>query len=128
MPQEIALNVPFDAEEIQDIACAELRKTIKNLSPMQGMKQYGAFSLSFEVKIRLVPVGTGQDDKNTLAWGNVERGIMLIPGAVIVDSASVSYQSKDPNDERVDRDMPLTVEAGDGKGGKVLKKIRIKGA
>jgi hypothetical protein len=39
------------------------------------------------------------------------------------------HKSKvDVNEERLDHDMPLSVETGDGRGGKITKKVKVKGA
>jgi hypothetical protein len=128
---EVALNVPFDANEIKDIATAEFRKRLDGLGPLQGMKEYASFHLDFEVKIRLSRVGAIVAATDTLAWGSVEKSH---PSAQDLDLVAEeekirnsTFQSKDPNEERIEREMPLTVETTDGKGGKTRKKVKIKG-
>lgn len=133
---ETALNVPFDSTEVKEIAVAEFRKRLDGLSPLSGGKEYAAFSIDFEVKIRLRRAGEQPHEaKETLAWGKVEKGGM--PSAADLDAVAKEaiaaqetshFESKDPNEERIARDMPLTVESGDGRGGKVRKKVRVKGA
>lgn len=127
MPNEVAVNVPFDSSEIVEIAKQEFEKRLRGLSPLQGEKQYAAFSLDFQVKIHLRRSGE-QVGTETLAWGNAAR-----PSKSDVESQAdetaeeVSrYDSKDPNEERVDRDMPLTVETTDGRGGRTRRKVRVK--
>lgn len=128
---ETAINAPFDASEIIEIATQELEKRLRGLSPLQGAKEYTAFSLDFQVKIRLRRAGeTPQDARKTLAWGRVS-----LPSAADLDVTAEeeeirnsTYQSKDPNEERIERDMPLTVESADGRGGRKRRKVRVKGA
>lgn len=128
---ETAINVPFDASEIMEIAKQELEKRLRGLSPLQGAKEYAAFSLDFQVKILLRRAGeTQKDARETLAWGGVS-----LPSAADLEAVSEeveirysTYQSKDPNEERIERDMPLTVESTDGRGGKKRRKVRVKGA
>lgn len=128
---ETAINAPFDASEIIEIAKQEFEKRLRGLSPLQGAKEYAAFSLDFQVKIRLRRAGeTTQDARETLAWGGAS-----LPSAADLDAAAEeeeirnsTYQSKDPNEERIERDMPLTVESTDGRGGKKRRKVRVKGA
>lgn len=128
--QEVALNVPFDSSEIVEIAVQEFRKVLRGLSPLQGEKQYAAFSAEFQVKIRLRRSGEQpQEGRETLAWGKATKGD---DGAAVPLSEieTVSEESKfvsgDPNEERLERDMPLNVETGDGRGGRIIKKVRIK--
>jgi hypothetical protein len=104
---EVAINTPFESNEIKDIACAE-------------------FELDYNVKIKLSRTGETTIPTETLAWGNVAKGA---PGAVVEEAeiANSKFVSKDPNTERLSRDMPLTVETTDGKGGKTRKKVRVKG-
>jgi hypothetical protein len=132
---EIALNVPFDSGEICQIVGEELQARLRGLSPLQGNKEYAAFSVEFQVKIKLLRAGEQPTEaRDTLAWGKAEKGIL--PSAEDLDAASQdmeiseatssTYESKDPNEERVERDMPLTVETGDGRGGKIRKKVKVK--
>lgn len=121
---EIALNVPFEASEIVQIVSEELQSRMRGLSPLQGGKEYASFTVDFQVKIKLRRAGEqASDARETLAWGGVSRGEGL-PDAEAEDSST--YQSKEPNDERVDRDMPLTVETSDGRGSKVRKRVKVK--
>lgn len=108
---EVALNTPFDANEIKEIACQEFRKRLDGLSPLTGGKEYVAFSIDFSHKIRLRRAGEQDHEvRETLAWGHVGS----------------NFKSLDPNEERMERDMALTVETGDGRGGKIKKKVRVK--
>jgi hypothetical protein len=126
---ETAIAVPFDTEEIITIAVEEFRKRLRSLSPMQGMKQYAGFELSFHTDIKLFGMATnGGSTKQTLAWGKVVQGATGV-GAQPAEAASdVSMHTSDPdvNAERLAHDLPLTVESGDGKGGRVRKKVRVK--
>lgn len=135
---ETALNVPFDSTEVKEIAVAEFRKRLDGLSPLSGGKEYAAFSIDFEVKIRLRRAGEQPHEaKETLAWGKVEKGEQWDgnvvdpsnPERAVGESFDIAstFDSKDPNEERIARGMPLTVESGDGRGGKVRRKVKVKG-
>ena len=130
MPEK-ALAVPFDTEEIIEIACQQFKNRLRGLSPLQGMKQYAGFELSFHTDIKLFVTSTnGGEVKQTLAWGNVHRG-EIGADAVPVDAASdvsTHTSDQDVNEERLKHDLPLTVEVGDGRGGKIKKKVKVKGA
>ena len=122
---EVAINVPFDSGEICHIVGEELQTRLRGLSPLQGSKEYAAFSVEFQVKIRLRRSGEQPAEaRETLAWGNVAKGD--VEEAETLESVS-TFASRDPNEERVDRDMPLTVETTDGRGGKIRKKVKVKG-
>jgi hypothetical protein len=137
--QEVAINVPFDANEIKEIAIAEFTKRLDQLSPIQGTKEYASFSLDFQVKINVRRAGEQGAGKDTLAWGRAQKGVQttVLPEFThgftgfddpLTETAEISgstFQSKDPNEERLERDMPLTVETGDGRGGKVRKKVKV---
>jgi hypothetical protein len=126
---EIAVNVPFEASEIIHIVAEELQARLRGLSPLSQSKEYAAFSVEYQVKVRLRRTGeTKADERETMAWGTVEspKGVVFQEDNVVLDVLSERYESKDPNEERVDRDMPLTVETGDGRGGKIRKKIKVK--
>ena len=143
---EIAINVPFEAGEVIDVILDEFKTRMRGLSPLQGNKEYAAFSADFQVKLRLRRSGeTPTDAKETLAWGKAEMGDVTPQGEpgpldpfeagarlgndelVTVEHTS-HFESRDPNVERQARDMPLTVEGNDGKGGKARRKVRVKGA
>lgn len=134
MASEIALNVPFDAGEVKDIAVAEFRKRLDGLSPLVGGKEYVAFSLDFAVTIRLRRSGEApQEARETLAWGKVEKGglpsaadLDAVAAEMQVATATSHFDSRDPNEERMARDLPLTVESSDGKGGKARRKVKVK--
>lgn len=133
---ETAINVPFDSGEIIDIARQEFEKRLRGLGPLHGSKEYTAFALDFQVKIRLRRAGEfDHQAKETLAWGSVAKGDL--PSAADLDAVAAEvetaettgqFQSKDPNEERVERDMPLTVEVSDGKGGKKREKRQVRRA
>ena len=130
MSVEIAVATPFDSGEIIEIAVEEFKKRLAGLGPLQGGKEYAYFELHFEVAIKLLRAGEEpQEAKETLAWGDVKRGA---PSAADLDAVAQeaalvdTFKSKEPNVERTERDMPLNVESGDGKGGKITKKVRIK--
>lgn len=131
---EVALNVPFEAQEIIKIVADELQARMSGLTPLHGSKEYAAFKVDFQVKIRLRRAGESDlSARETLAWGSVQDGQM--PSAEDLDAVSEEitaaeltsgFESGDPNEERMKRDMPLTVETPDGKGGKTRKKVRVK--
>jgi hypothetical protein len=133
---EVAINEPFDSGEIMHIISEELQSRMRGLSPLQGGKQYAAFAVDFQVKIRLRRAGeTAGESKETLAWGFAQKGELpsaadleaAVAETLIAEEAS-HFDSRDPNEERVARDMPLTVESGDGRGGKITRKVRVKSA
>lgn len=129
---ETAINVPFEASEICHIASEELQTRLRGLSPLQGGKEYAAFSIDFELKIRLRRAGESDGDaRETLAWGNAmspNTTVLSVPAEELVTAEEIShFDSKEPNEERVSRDMPLTVETKDGKGGKIRRKVKVKG-
>jgi hypothetical protein len=126
---ERALLQPFDTEEIIEIAIQEFRRRLKGLSPLTGMKQYAGFELSFHTDVKLFGMATnGGETKQTLAWANVKRGEIGADAAPVDAASDVSMHtsSLDVNQERLDHDLPLTVETGDGRGGRVTKKVRVK--
>lgn len=125
---EIALNVAFDAPEIIEIAIQEFRKRLQGLSPLQSNKEYVAFSIDFHHTIRLRRSGeTVAEARETLAWGNVHKGDAPLGESEGETAEEISrFESKDPNEERVARDLPLTVETSDGRGGKIRKKVKVK--
>jgi hypothetical protein len=118
---ETALATPFDSDEIVEIACAEFKKRLRGLSPLYSGKQYNAFSLDFNIPIRLVRASG--ESSNTLAWGNASKGVIAPEDPVECENVTETFTSKEPNVERMERDMPLTVE--DKKGG-LPKKVRVK--
>lgn len=123
---ETAINVPFESSEIIHIVAEELQARMRQLSPLYGSKEYSAFSVHFLVKIRLRRAGEEITvGKDTLAWGSVAKGDSTFT-ADVSDTVDGSFESRDPNEERVARDMPLTLEVGDGRGGKIRKKGRVK--
>ena len=125
---ERALATPFDTEEIIEISVQEFRRRLKNLSPLQGMKQYAGFELSFHTDVKLFGMATnGGGTKETLAWGTLAKGDMQADAADAASDASMHKSDVDVNEERLAHDLPLTVEHGDGKGGKITKKVRVKG-
>ena len=117
---ERALNLPFEANEVKEIATAEFRKRLDGLSPLMGAKEYLKFALDFEVKIKLWRNGDSVP-RETLAWGN-SGGEKPSEGPLTEEMSQVAgeiFESKDPNTERMSRDMPLTVEGAGGKRRKV---------
>lgn len=125
---EVAVNVPFDSNEVKDIACQEFRKRLDGLSPLMGAKEYSKFRLYFEIKIEVSRLGAATGPTTTLAWGEAV-GEREIPGEVVPESAAVTgeiFETQDPNDERLERDMPLTIESVNGKGVAARRKARIK--
>lgn len=130
---EVALNLPFDSNEIKEIAVAEFKKRLDQLSPIQGTKEYAAFDLEFQVKIRVRRAGDPAG-KETLAWGKVIKTApddSITSGQLdkvdeIDEIIGDTFTAEDPNTERMGRDMPLTIETTDGRGGKTRRKARIK--
>lgn len=127
---EVAVNVPFDSNEIKEITTQELRKRLDSLGPLQGAKEYVAFSVNFNVTVRLRRAGEMDEEKQTLAWGSAERGKIHEPvtGEQVEDivAANSSFESGDPNQERQARGMPLTVESKDGRGNVTRRKVTVK--
>ena len=123
---EVAVNVPFESNEIKEIVCDELRKRLDLLGPLQGAKEYSSFSIGFNVTIRLSRVGDVTVPKETLAWGTASGGESDLSHEQTVLTDDSEFQSGDPNDERQARAMPLTVEATDGRGGKIRRKVLVK--
>src|ERR1039458_10887854 len=116
---EVAVNVPLDAEEIKAIICAELRKRLDSLGPLQLSKEYARFDVGFNLSIRLYRTGEVTLPRESLAWGSVQGGEINpdhVEESVVLAS---SFESGDPNDERIARHMPVTVETKDGRGGVV---------
>lgn len=127
MPVETAIATPFEAGEIKDIACQELRKRLDMLSPLFGNKEYAGFDLEFQVKINLRRSGEVTAPKETLAWGNAKGGARAAENMDEWEGEiAEKFTSQEPNVERMERDMPLTVESGDGRGGKVRRKVHIR--
>src|SRR5208283_2886386 len=128
---ETAVNVPLDSNEVKNIICEELRKRLDGLGPLQGVKEYDSFEAVFTVSIRLRRVGEATGPKDTLAWGSVDRGNIDEP---LSDSefeeklslVNSTFKSGDPNEERQNRGMPLTVETKDGRGNVTRKKVTVK--
>ena len=125
---EKAILAPLTGDEIIEIAVEEFRRRLKTLSPLQGGKEYAGFEIGFHHDIRLFRMGSnGGGDKGTLAWGKVmggEIGADAQPAAAESDMSS--YRSDpDVNEERLKHDLPLTVETGDGRGGKIRKKVKV---
>lgn len=129
---EVAVNLPFDSNEVKEIAVAEFKKRLDGLGPLQGAKEYASFSLDFQVKIKVSRLGAATGPTETLAWGHVDKSL---PSSADLDTvaeeaeiaaATSTFQSQDPNTERQARDMPLTIETTDGRGGRVRRKARVK--
>ena len=118
---ETALAVPFDSDEIVEIACEEFKKRLRGLSPLYSGKLYNSFALDFNVGIRLIRASG--EPVATLAWGNKQEGEISADVCDEKESIRESFASKEPNVERMERDMPVTVE--DKKGG-LPKKVRVK--
>lgn len=122
---EKALAVPFTGDEIAEILAQEYKKRLRTLGPLQNNKEYTGFEASFESRIKLFRLsGNGGGDKDTLAWGGVAQG-EGVEDSTIQDTAEFK-SDPDVNQERLDHDMPLSVETSDGKGNKVTKKVRVK--
>lgn len=126
MSAEVAVNLPFDSAEIKSIAVEEFKKRLEGLSPLMGMKEYASFNLKFEVKITVFRAGETGVGKDTMAWGDVKGGSPSVSDTVTTDELTDSFISGDPNQEREDRGMEMTVETGDGHGGKVRKKVMVR--
>ena|SRR5271166_5669855 len=126
MPTEKALAIPFNTDEIIEISCAEFKKRLTQQSPLYSGKEYASFKLSYNVNIVLR--NQGGELINTLAWGETEQS--RVPEGVDATTAPTeevtikdsTFESAEPNVERMNRDMPLTVM--DRKGGK--RKVHVK--
>jgi hypothetical protein len=129
MPEK-AILTPFDTEEIITIAVNEFRRRLKTLSPLQGMKQYAGFELSFHTDVKLFGMATnGGGVRETLAWGRVtagETGADVVPAAAESDVGQY-VNDPDVNAERMKHDLPLTIETGNGRGGKIVRRQKVKG-
>jgi hypothetical protein len=127
---EIAVNTPFESNEVKDIICQELRNRLDTLGPLQGAKEYASFDVGFNVTIRVRRVGEGPGGRDTLAWGHVERGPVHEPlpegQKEEMVAANFNFNSGDPNEERQSRGMPLNVESRDGRGNITRKKVTVK--
>lgn len=122
---EKAILTPLTGDEIITIACAEFRKRLRSLSPLMGNKEYSGFEISFEHRIKLFVVGGGfATDKQTLAWGTVGQG-EGVEEQMLEDKAQY-LSSPDVNAERINHEMPLTLEVSDGRGGLTRKKVKVK--
>ena len=126
MPEK-AILAPLTGDEIIDIVVQEVKRRLVSLGPLQGGKEYCGFDVSFEHHIRLFRMATnGGGDKQTMAWGRVAQGEQT-GEPVAAEHDLVNYKSDpDVNEERLKHNMPLTVETGDGRGGKIVKKVRVK--
>jgi hypothetical protein len=127
---ETAISVPFDSGEIKEIAVAEFKKRLDQLSPLSGAKEYGAFEIDFAHTIRLHRTsGIDTVDKQTLAWGHVEGGKIDDAPADEVEKIVALHETyksdPDVNGERLKHQMPLTVESRDGKGNMVRKRVKV---
>ena len=124
---EVALPVPLDSNEIIEIACQEFRKRLQSLSPLQLGKEYAGFAISFTDKISIFRLGaSGGNTVETTAWGGSVGGVP-VGDPVELTPAPETYKSGDSvNDVRLAHNLQLTVESGDGKGGRVRKKVRVK--
>lgn len=128
---EKALAVPFDSDEIVEIICNEVRRRLRSLSPLQGSKEYSGFDISFEHHIHLFSMaGSGGSSKETMAWGRKLDGEVGVMAEPVAGERDIGTYKSDPdvNAERLKHNLPLTVETGDGKGGKIRKKVRVKDA
>jgi hypothetical protein len=125
---ERAIAAAFEANEIKKIITDELAKRLDGLSPLTGGKEYSRFAASFQVNITLFRAGEPGLGRKTVAWGNAKShsGLSSTEPDEKVDVES-DYESREPNVERVERGMPVTVESGDGTGGKRTRKVIIKG-
>ena len=122
---ENALAVPLEVSEIIEIACQELRKRLQTLSPLQGVKEYAGFEIAYNHTIKLYRIGeSGGGLKETLAWGTVKGGEKKGEPEVVSDKSTFKTGT-DVNQVRLDHDLPLTIESGDGKGGKIRRKQKM---
>ena len=123
---EKAIAAPLTGDEIIEVVLNEVRKRLKGLSPLQLNKEYAGFEVEFSHSITLFGLGSnGAGPKTTLAWGNSCTGEQTGTPEVVADQGSYK-SSESVNDVRLENDLPLHVEAGDGKGGKVIKKVKHK--
>ena len=126
MPTEKALPVPFNTDEIIEIAVAEFKKRLTQQSPLYSGKEYASFKLSYNVRIELR--SKGGELTNTLAWGEKEQSHVpegidpTTAPAEVVTLSDDPFESAEPNVERMNRSMPLTVM--DKKGG--TRKVHVK--
>lgn len=124
-----AILAPLTGDEIIEIAVNEMRRRLRSLGPLQGGKEYAGFDISFEHHIRLFRMG-GNGEKDTMAWGRTTGGEIGVAAEPAAGEHDIGTFKSDPdvNAERLKNDLPLTVEANDGKGGKIRKKVRVKSA
>lgn len=120
---EKAIPVPLTGEEIIEVIVQQARKRLQSLSPLQGNKEYAAFTVRFSHDITLFPISG--EVKSTLAWGDVKDG-QPVEGVEPVKSPEQSQfeSGNSPNAVREDHDLPLTVEVP-GKGGVTRKKVKV---
>ena len=128
MPDK-AIAVPFSSEEIIEIAVQEFRNRLRGLSPLQGNKEYAAFDVSFNHIVRLYRLGSaGGGVKETLAWATIKKGEQTGESEETVIPKDDYKSGEDVNSVRIEHDLPLTVEANDGKGGKHRKQVKVEKA
>lgn len=125
MPTEKALAVPFEASEVIDILCDEFRRRLAANCYFQRRQEYASFRAEFDVRVRLKTVARVEVD--TVVWDKPYRD-PKVEGTegeeVVADIPVTEFASKEPNAERMERGMPLTVE--DKKGNR--RKVRVSDA
>lgn len=123
---EKALPIPFESSEIIDILCAEFRARLGQNCHLQGGKEYASFRATFDVTMTLRSISGVVAE--TIAWAKPYRDEKVpdTTGAVTTEIKSpiTTFESGDPNAERMKRGMPLTVT--DKRGNK--RKVRVSDA
>lgn len=110
---------PHEARETLAWGCLKggsIDATALNLTPEQ------------EIMLASQPGKVLLAGKYDIAAGHPNEADLEPASLMEIAAIASTFESKDPNDERIERDMPLTVEAGDGKGGKIRKKVRVSNA
>ena len=126
---DVALNLPFDSNEIKDILTAEFRKALDASTHLHGAKEYVKFKARFICETTLLRSGESSGTK-TLSWKDVQKPEEPLTieeiGRAELDKVDSEFESGNPNEEREQRGMPMTVERSDGRGGKTREKVRVK--
>lgn len=121
---EKALAVPFESTEIIDILCEEFKRRLQQNCHLQGRREYASFRAAFDITMTLRTVAG--EPRETIVWDKPYRDAKVegTEGEPVAVVAQSEFQSKEPNAERMERGMPLTVQ--DKKGNR--RKVRVSDA
>lgn len=124
---ETAIAAPLTGDEIIEAIVGDLRKRLQSNCKFQLGKEYAGFEIEYSHTIILHGLGSnGGGMKDTLAWGKIEGGEKSDAPEVLTETGAYRSDLNDVNAVREEHNLPLTIETGDGKGGKVTKKVKQK--